>query len=168
MPSPEQALYLDKIPRGVHAFCAVRSSCLGPHSQLLATPLLDPGRAPIATAGVFIWYTWWVNTADSPYWDDFGVPRHRHVPCPVCNDNDEVGSSFDHAWCHRCGWHGSLTDMHMGKATVRHTRGVIRVQVAERETLPLGAIERVDESTIRVNTALPPEELARWRVRLVK
>jgi hypothetical protein len=55
-----------------------------------------------------------VTLVDTQLWDEYGVPKQQHVPCPQCGDayeTNEVGSSFDHAWCHRCGWQGSLTTM---------------------------------------------------------
>jgi hypothetical protein len=42
------------------------------------------------------------------HWDQYGTPLKKQPDCLVCGD-DEIGSSFDGAWCHRCGWHGSLT-----------------------------------------------------------
>lgn len=46
--------------------------------------------------------------APSVHWDHYGTPLKKQPDCLVCGD-DEIGSSFDRAWCHRCGWHGSLT-----------------------------------------------------------
>jgi hypothetical protein len=63
-------------------------------------------------------------------WDQYGTPRLPHVPCPVCldDDQDEVGSTFDGAWCCRCGWHGSLTEMRKA-----HERRVREAAPAEPE-----------------------------------
>lgn len=44
-------------------------------------------------------------------WDEHGTPVGKHTPCPQCDDVSEVGSHFDAAWCHECGWKGSLTKM---------------------------------------------------------
>lgn len=48
-------------------------------------------------------------------WSRDGTPLFKHPRClntflgEICNA-DEVGSHYDHAWCHVCGWHGSLTE----------------------------------------------------------
>lgn len=48
-------------------------------------------------------------------WSRGGAPMFSHPRClnvshgEVCND--EIGSHFDHAWCHACGWSGSLTEL---------------------------------------------------------
>jgi hypothetical protein len=42
-------------------------------------------------------------------WKSDGTPRHKHPPCVFCGE-DDVGSSFDDAWCGACGWKGSLTE----------------------------------------------------------
>jgi hypothetical protein len=50
----------------------------------------------------------------SGLWDEYGRPLHPHTGntvCPKCGENDEVGSSFDDAWCCHCGWRGSLTEL---------------------------------------------------------
>jgi hypothetical protein len=44
-------------------------------------------------------------------WDDHGTPLRPHLFCPKCGDHTELGSHFDEAWCHACGWKGSLTEM---------------------------------------------------------
>jgi hypothetical protein len=49
-------------------------------------------------------------------WNSLGTPLLPHPRCmapvgdEVCNA-DEIGSSCDAAWCHACGWRGSLTDL---------------------------------------------------------
>lgn len=40
-------------------------------------------------------------------YDINGTPLRKQPDCPRCGE-DEIGSSFDNAWCHRCGWRGSL------------------------------------------------------------
>lgn len=42
-------------------------------------------------------------------WKTDGTARHKHPLCVFCG-KDEVGSSFDDAWCSACGWKGSLTE----------------------------------------------------------
>ena len=52
-------------------------------------------------------------------WDEYGRPLQPHTGntvCPKCGEDDEVGSSFDDAWCCHCGWHGSIFE------ASRHTR----------------------------------------------
>lgn len=44
-------------------------------------------------------------------WDKHGTPLQPHGSCPNCGDADEVGSHFDAAWCHACGWVGNLEEM---------------------------------------------------------
>ncbi len=41
------------------------------------------------------------------HWDEHGVPRAKHPPCPICGA-DEIGSRFGDAWCHCCAWRGPL------------------------------------------------------------
>jgi hypothetical protein len=43
------------------------------------------------------------------FWKADGTPRRKHPRCVFCGE-DEIGSSFDTAWCHACAWKGSLTE----------------------------------------------------------
>lgn len=43
-------------------------------------------------------------------WDQYGTPTRKQPICAICEE-DEIGSHFDDAWCHRCGWRGSLTEL---------------------------------------------------------
>ncbi len=46
--------------------------------------------------------------ASDSLWDQYGTPTRKQPFCLRCEE-DEIGSSFDAAWCHCCGWRGSLT-----------------------------------------------------------
>jgi hypothetical protein len=68
-------------------------------------------------------------------WDENGTPRRPHRPCPQCLSSDEVGSSFDDAWCCTCSWKGSLKTMHsIDDDQLRRLREL--AEVAERELEP--------------------------------
>jgi hypothetical protein len=60
-------------------------------------------------------------------WDEYGTTLRKHDDCHVCGD-DEIGSHFDSAWCHRCGWRGTL---HEHRIAVAAAAG----NYAERDTL---------------------------------
>lgn len=50
-------------------------------------------------------------TDELPLCDEFGTPLLKQPPCRRCG-LDEVGSHFGAAWCHRCGWRGTLSEVH--------------------------------------------------------
>jgi hypothetical protein len=51
-----------------------------------------------------------ITAAAGPHWDALGTPTAKQPDCYLCGE-DEIGSTFDTAWCCACGWHGSLTDL---------------------------------------------------------
>jgi hypothetical protein len=44
---------------------------------------------------------------DTQLYDQHGTTLRKQDECHICGE-DEIGSHFDQAWCHRCGWRGSL------------------------------------------------------------
>jgi hypothetical protein len=40
-------------------------------------------------------------------WDEHGTTLRKQDDCHCCGE-DEIGSHFEQAWCHACGWRGTL------------------------------------------------------------
>lgn len=105
-PSPTNAA------RGGHA-----RSGIAPATGNVAEPHRDPASGPGVAAPALSSDHDKHESIRQPLWDaEFGTPRYPHLSCPGCHIPDEVGSHFDSAWCHNCGWRGSLTAMHAGRA----------------------------------------------------
>lgn len=39
--------------------------------------------------------------------DENGRTLKKHKPCHRCGE-DEIGSHYEQAWCHACGWRGEI------------------------------------------------------------
>lgn len=43
-------------------------------------------------------------------YNEHGTILAKRADCHRCGE-DEIGSHFDAAWCHACGWRGTLADL---------------------------------------------------------
>jgi hypothetical protein len=61
-----------------------------------------------------------VSASEERLWDEWGTTLRKHDDCHVCGE-DEVGSHFERAWCHRCGWRGTLAEHRAAAAMATRT-----------------------------------------------